>query len=65
MKNSFEQKKITQIHEFKKGIHKVLVCTDSLNRGVHFDFPVLVVQFDCANNIFDLVHRFGRTGRLG
>ena len=45
--------------------YTALVCSDAINRGIHFDFPVHIIQFEPATNAFNLMHRIGRTGRLG
>ena len=63
--NLKENENIFNLYKFKNNEYPILICGDSVNRGLHFDFPVHVVQFDCARNLNDLVHRVGRTGRLG
>lgn len=42
-----------------------LVCTDLACRGIDFQNVSLIIQFDYAENGINLLHRIGRTGRLG
>ncbi|VWU50969.1 DEAD/DEAH box helicase/Helicase conserved C-terminal domain containing protein, putative [Hepatocystis sp. ex Piliocolobus tephrosceles] len=67
--------------DFKKGISKVLICTDLLSRGIDVPSISLVINFDLpyiyegrinsmnsANqriNMETYIHRIGRTGRFG
>ncbi|KAK6466072.1 P-loop containing nucleoside triphosphate hydrolase protein [Scheffersomyces coipomensis] len=44
---------------------KVLVTTDLLGRGVDFNGLKNVIIIDLPNSSVDLVHRIGRTGRMG
>ncbi|CCK70861.1 ATP-dependent RNA helicase KNAG_0F01930 [Huiozyma naganishii CBS 8797] len=44
---------------------KVLVCTDLMARGLNFQGVRNVVLFDVPRTSIDLVHRVGRTGRMG
>ena len=60
-----DQEKIENLFKFRSKNYIALVCSDSANRGIHFDFDCHVIQFDSANNAINLLHRFGRTGRLG
>lgn len=62
---STEQEKIKSLYQFKHQQVNVLVASDIVNRGIHFDFDLLIVQYDVSNSILDLLHRFGRTGRVG
>ena len=57
--------RLYSLYRFKNGKASVLICTDVVCRGVHIDFDCHVVQFDCAENAVSLLHRFGRTGRMG
>jgi len=60
-----DKKKVENLFRFRGRSHPVLVCGDSANRGLHFDFDTHVIQFESAQNAVNLLHRFGRTGRLG
>lgn len=63
--NMIETERSRNVNMFLTRAYTVLVCSDSVNRGLHFDFPLHLVQFDCARNMTSLIHRIGRTGRLG
>lgn len=60
-----ESQRINALCKFKSDKNTILVASDLANRGLHFDFDPHVVQFSCAQNAITLLHRFGRTGRLG
>lgn len=60
-----DQQKVENLFKFRSKNYIAFVCSDSANRGIHFDFDCHVIQFDSANNAINLLHRFGRTGRLG
>ena len=58
------------IDEFRRGIIKVLVCTDLLARGIDVQDITLVINFDIPLyddniNYNTFLHRAGRTGRMG
>lgn len=63
--DQLEGESIRAINLFSTGNFKALVCSDSINRGIHFNFPLHLIQFDPAENMYSLIHRVGRTGRLG
>lgn len=54
-----------RLFSFEKGSTVCLVCTDLAARGIDFRQVKLVVQFDYADNGVNLLHRIGRTGRMG
>lgn len=43
----------------------LLLTTDIVSRGIDFIDVDLVVQYDFARNVIDVLHRAGRTGRMG
>ncbi|WP_052664052.1 DEAD/DEAH box helicase [Mycoplasmoides alvi] len=51
------------INDFKKGICNVLVGTDLAARGIHVDNVGLVINYDIPTNVYNYIHRMGRTGR--
>ena len=53
------------IFDFHSGKVVALVCTDLACRGIDFKNVSMVLQFDYAENGIALLHRIGRTGRLG
>lgn len=42
-----------------------MICTDLASRGIHFDKIDVVIQLDFALDAISLLHRIGRTCRLG
>lgn len=60
-----EEKRLKSMMFFRIGQLSVLITSDATNRGLHFSFDPCVIQFSCATNATALLHRFGRTGRLG
>lgn len=55
--------RIAHLEEFKSGEHQVLVATDLIGRGIHFDDLTLVVNYELPRSPLDFIHRIGRTGR--
>jgi ATP-dependent RNA helicase RhlE len=51
--------------EFQNGTTPVLVATDVASRGIHVDDVAHVINYDLPQLAEDLIHRVGRTGRLG
>jgi hypothetical protein len=49
---------------FVRGEAAVLVCTDLASRGLDLPSLTHVVQFDCALNPIDFLHRVGRLQRV-
>jgi ATP-dependent RNA helicase RhlE len=50
---------------FKKGVHRVLVATDIVARGIDVTDISHVINFDVPEYPEDYVHRAGRTARAG
>jgi ATP-dependent RNA helicase DDX41 len=63
--DSTEAERNKNINLFSTGSYTALICSDAINRGIHFDFPLEIIQFDTCENPTNLIHRIGRTGRLG
>ncbi|ODQ67211.1 P-loop containing nucleoside triphosphate hydrolase protein, partial [Nadsonia fulvescens var. elongata DSM 6958] len=57
-------KRIDDSYEKKPHI-KVMVTTDLLARGIDMSAVRNVVLYDIPNTSIDLIHRIGRTGRMG
>ena len=51
--------------EIKDGENNILICSDLASRGMHFDNVEVVIQYDFASDATSLLHRIGRTCRLG
>lgn len=60
-----ETKRLDELEGKPAGSLKVLVATDVLSRGVNFHNVRNVVLWDMPGGSADLVHRVGRTGRVG
>ena len=51
--------------QFQNGSIPVLVATDVASRGIHVDDVAHVVNYELPQLAEDLIHRVGRTGRIG
>ncbi|CCI45035.1 hypothetical protein ABG067_004551 [Albugo candida] len=49
----------------KKGLNRVLVCSDAMARGMDLDDVVNVINYDVPTHIKTYVHRAGRAARAG
>jgi len=58
-------KRMKTIHQFKKGLVRILVATDVASRGIHVDDLSLVINYDVPQDKDNYIHRIGRTGRAG
>lgn len=63
--NKSQSARTKVLHDFKKGLLRVLVATDIAARGLDIDQLPHVVNFELPNVPEDYVHRIGRTGRAG
>ena len=50
---------------FQDGTVPILVATDVASRGIHVDDVAHVINYDLPQLAEDLIHRVGRTGRIG
>ena len=50
---------------FQDGTVPILVATDVASRGIHVDAVAHVINYDLPQLAEDLIHRVGRTGRIG
>lgn len=53
------------IHQFKKGITRVLVATDVAARGIDIEHVTHVINYQLPMTMDSYIHRIGRTGRAG
>lgn len=60
-----QQQREEALWQFKSGKIGVLIATDVAARGLDIPDVQLVVQYDIALSVDDMVHRIGRTGRIG
>jgi ATP-dependent RNA helicase RhlE len=51
--------------EFQNGTVPILVATDVASRGIHVDNVAHVINYELPQLAEDLIHRVGRTGRIG
>ena len=51
--------------EFQNGAMPILVATDVASRGIHVDDIAHVINYELPQLAEDLIHRVGRTGRIG
>jgi ATP-dependent RNA helicase RhlE len=50
---------------FQDGTVPILVATDVASRGIHVDAVAHVINYELPQLAEDLIHRVGRTGRIG
>ena len=60
-----QNKRMTNIQQFKKGTYHILVATDVAARGIHIEDLSLVINYDVPFEKDSYIHRIGRTGRAG
>ncbi len=60
-----QSKRMETLEGFKKGVVKLLVCSDVAARGLDISDVSHVFNFDVPTHAEDYVHRIGRTGRAG
>jgi len=53
------------LYKMKKGEINILVATSVASRGLDIPSIKTVINFDCAKDQEEHVHRVGRTGRAG
>src|SRR5438105_3179594 len=51
--------------DFQNGTVPILVATDVASRGIHVDDVAHVINYELPQLAEDLIHRVGRTGRIG
>lgn len=51
--------------QFQNGSVPILVATDVASRGIHVDDVAHVINYELPQLAEDLIHRVGRTGRIG
>ena len=53
------------LEEFRQGKLRALVCTGLASRGIDLANVTHVIQYECAANAVEFMHRIGRTARAG
>jgi len=61
--NKAQNQRINTLRRFKEGIHRVLISTDIMARGLDISDVTHVLNFDTPTQAPDYIHRIGRTGR--
>ncbi len=52
-------------HEFKTGMHRVLISSNVTSRGIDIQQVSTVINFDLPHCVHNYLHRIGRSGRWG
>ena len=60
-----QRKRREEFYKFKNKKSNVLITTDLMARGIHFEGLKYVLNFDFPTSLSDYLHRAGRTGRNG
>ncbi|MGB2127852.1 MAG: DEAD/DEAH box helicase [Flavicella sp.] len=61
--NKSQNFRIQAIKGFQEGIHRILIATDVLARGIDIEGISHVINFDIPKDAESYIHRIGRTGR--
>lgn len=59
------EERLYALDHFNNSKQSILITTDVTARGLDFKDVDTVVQFDYAKNVTDMLHRVGRTARMG
>lgn len=59
------RQRIKKLDQFRAGTYRVLVCTDVASRGLDIPEVSLVLHLHSPKDVDTMVHRCGRTARLG
>lgn len=61
--NKTQNYRIRSIQQFEEGMHRIMVATDVMARGLDLDKVSHVISFDTPQYPENYMHRIGRTGR--
>jgi ATP-dependent RNA helicase RhlE len=61
--NKSQNYRLQAIKGFQDGLHRILIATDVLARGIDIDAISHVINFDITDDAENYIHRIGRTGR--
>lgn len=61
--NKSQNYRLQAIKGFQEGLHRILIATDVLARGIDIDAISHVINFDITDDAENYIHRIGRTGR--
>jgi ATP-dependent RNA helicase RhlE len=63
--NRSQSQRNAALADFQNGTVPILVATDVASRGIHVDNVAHVINYELPQLAEDLIHRVGRTGRIG
>ncbi len=61
--NKSQNYRFNTVKNFESGIHRLIIATDIIARGIDIDNVSHVINFDMPDNPEKYMHRIGRTGR--
>jgi len=61
--NKTHNARMHAVKQFQEGIHRVLIATDIIARGMDISDVTHIINFDLSELQGDYLHRIGRTGR--
>jgi ATP-dependent RNA helicase RhlE len=61
--NKSQNYRIRSIEQFNEGVHRILITSDVMARGLDLDMISHVINFDTPDYPENYMHRIGRTGR--
>ena len=61
--NKSQNYRLQAIKGFQEGLHRILIATDVLARGIDIEGITHVINFDLTDDPENYIHRIGRTGR--
>ncbi|MEI6866352.1 DEAD/DEAH box helicase [Flavicella sp.] len=61
--NKSQNYRLQAIKGFQEGLHRILIATDVLARGIDIEAISHVINFDITDDAENYIHRIGRTGR--
>jgi ATP-dependent RNA helicase RhlE len=61
--NKSQNQRLNTLKRFEEGVHRVLIATDIIARGLDIPNVTHVINFDIPEVPGDYIHRIGRTGR--
>ena len=61
--NKSQNLRINTLKRFEEGVHRILIATDIMARGLDISDVTHVINFDTPDTSGDYIHRIGRTGR--
>lgn len=61
--NKSQNQRLNALANFEQGLHRILIATDLVARGIDIEMVSHVINFDMPEEPTDYIHRIGRTGR--